>query len=74
MRLKKVYRDEMLDRPVSKFVPAEEVIVPYIATDLQSAERITHVIKISQNELKKLQLSGFYMDMEGESSASSFYR
>ena len=68
---KKVYRDEILDRPVSKFVPAEEVVVPYIATDLQSAERITHVIKISKNELKKLQLSGFYMDMEGESNASS---
>ena len=67
---KKVYRDEMLDRPVSKFVPAEEVIVPYIATDLQSAERITHVIKISQNELKKLQLSGFYMEMDCECSAS----
>jgi len=68
---KKVYRDEILGRPVSKFVPAEEVVVPYIATDLQSAERITHVIKISQNELKKLQLSGFYMDMDSESSASS---
>lgn len=67
---KKVYRDEMLDRPVSKFVPAEEVVVPYIATDLQSAERITHVIKMSQNELKKLQLSGFYMEMDSESSAS----
>ena len=67
---KKIYRDEMLDRPVSKFVPAEDVIVPYIATDLQSAERITHVIKMSKNELKKLQLSGFYMEMDSESSAS----
>ena len=61
---KKVYRDEGLGRAVSKFVPAEDVIVPYVATDLKTAERVTHVIKISKNELRKLQVSGFYLDMK----------
>ena len=61
---KKVYRDEGLGRAVSKFVPAEDVIVPYVATDLKPAERVTHVIKISKNELRKLQVSGFYLDMK----------
>tara|TARA_R100000234_G_scaffold972_1_gene833 strand:+ start:1660 stop:4071 length:2412 start_codon:yes stop_codon:yes gene_type:complete len=57
---KKVYMDEMLGRPVSKFVPSEDVIVNYTATDLQSAERVTHVITISANELKKMQINGVY--------------
>ena len=61
---KKIYRDDALQRPVSKFVPAEDVLVPYVSTDLRSAERVTHVIKMSENELRKLQVSGFYRDIE----------
>mgnify|MGYP003643535813 FL=1 len=61
---KKVYRDESLGRPVSKFIPAEDVIVPYAATDIKTAERVTHVIKMSENELRKMQVSGFYLDMD----------
>ena len=61
---KKVYNDETLQRPVSKFVPAEDVIVPYTATDLRSAERVTHVLRMSKNELRKLQVGGSYIDME----------
>ena len=61
---KKVYYDAALRRPVSKFVPAEDLLVPYQATDLLSAERVTHIVSMSSNELKKLQLSGFYMDTE----------
>ncbi len=57
---KKVYRDDILNRPVSKFVPAEDIIVPYTAVDLKTAERVTHVIRMSANELKKLQVKGFY--------------
>jgi len=63
---KKVYRDESLGRPVSKFIPAEDVIVPYAATDIKTAERVTHVIKMSENELRKMQVSGFYLDMDKE--------
>jgi|TARA_R110001599_G_scaffold175761_2_gene367818 hypothetical protein len=61
---KKLYRDDTLGRPVSKFVPAEDIIVPYTATDLRTAERVTHQIQMSNNELRKLQVSGFYLDME----------
>ena len=61
---KKVYRDDVLGRPVSKFVPAEDVVAPYTATDLASAERITHILKMSKNELRKLQVTGFYRDMD----------
>ena len=61
---KKVYRDDVLGRPVSKFVPAEDIVAPYEATDLASAERITHIIKMSKNELRKLQVNGFYLDLE----------
>ena len=61
---KKVYYDASLRRPVSKFVPAEDLLVPYRATDLLSAERVTHIVSMSGNELKKLQLSGFYMNTE----------
>lgn len=71
---KKVYNDETLQRPVSKFVPAEDVIVPYTATDLRSAERVTHVLRMSKNELRKLQVGGSYLDMDistSEEDASS---
>ena len=61
---KKVYRDDTLGRPVSKFIPAEDVIAPYTATDLKSAERITHVLRMSSNELRKQQVMGFYRDIE----------
>lgn len=50
---KKVYYDEFLERAVSKFVPAEQLVVPYTATDLETAENVTHVIQISENELRK---------------------
>jgi hypothetical protein len=61
---KKVYRDPQLNRQVSKFVQAEDMLVPYNATDLNSADRVTHIIKILPNELRKLQVSGFYRDIE----------
>ena len=61
---KKVYFDDLMKRPVSKFIPAEDVVVPYTASDLRSAERVSHVIKMNENELRKLQVSGFYKDME----------
>ena len=67
---KKVYRDTSLNRPVSKFITSEDILVSYSATDLKSAERVTHVIKISENELRKLQVSGVYADMELTGSAS----
>ena len=61
---KKVYYDQGLGRPVSKFVPAEDLIVNYGASDLEDAERITHQLKISPNDLKRQMLSGFYRDIE----------
>ena len=70
---KKIYRDEALGRPVSKFIPAEDVLVPYVATDLKTAERVTHVIKMSKNELRKAQVSGVYLDMEGKGSTTDSY-
>jgi hypothetical protein len=61
---KKVYYDELLDRAVSKFVPADDLIVPYTATSLEDADAIVHVLKISENDLRKKQVSGFYRDVE----------
>ncbi len=61
---KKVYYDEFLGRAVSRFVPAEHLLVPYMASDLETAENVTHVIQISENELRKKQLAGFYSDVE----------
>jgi len=61
---KKVYYDAAKGRPMSKFIPAEDLLVPYNATDLLSAERVTHVVSMSNNEVRKLQLSGFYADTE----------
>jgi hypothetical protein len=61
---KKVYYDLNMGRAVSKFVPADELIVPYTATSLDDAEAIIHTIKISENELRKQQVSGFYRDVE----------
>jgi hypothetical protein len=61
---KKVYYDASKRRPVSKFIPAEDLLVPYAATDLLSAERVTHIVSMSSNEVRKLQLSGFYTDVD----------
>ena len=61
---KKVYYDSLLGRAVSKFVPADDLIVPYSANSLEDAEAVIHVIKISENELRKQQVNGFYKDVE----------
>ena len=61
---KKIYYDAMLGRAVSKFIPAEDLIVPYSATSLEDAEAVIHVIKISENDLRKQQVNGFYRDVE----------
>ena len=61
---KKVYYDVPLGRVVSKFVPADELIVPYTATSLDDAEAVIHTVKISENELRKQQVNGFYSDVE----------
>ena len=61
---KKIYYDDLLQRAVSKFVPAEDLVVPYSATSLEDAESIIHVLKKSENDLRKQQVSGFYRDVE----------
>ena len=61
---KKVYYDDLLGRAVSKFVPAEDLVVPYSATSLEDATAVIHVIKTSQNDLRKQQVNGFYRDIE----------
>src|SRR6056300_126875 len=66
---KKVYYDEVEGRAVSKFVPADDLIVPYTATSLDDAEAIIHRVKISENELRKQQVAGFYRDIELGKSA-----
>ncbi len=61
---KKIYFDPALNRQVAIYVPAEDVVVPYGASNLHSAERVTHVMRKTENELKRLQVSGFYRDIE----------
>ena len=61
---KKVYYDSVMGRAVSKFVPADDLVVPYTATSLEDADAIIHTIKISENELRKQQVGGFYRDIE----------
>jgi hypothetical protein len=61
---KKVYFDEARQRAVSKFVPAQDLVVPYSASDLQTASRITHVLRMDANEVRKLQVAGFYRDVD----------
>ena len=61
---KKIYFDEVLGRATSKFIPAEDVIVPYGASDLDSCDRITQIVKLSFNDLRKKQISGFYRDID----------
>ena len=59
---KKVYYDSSLERPAAIFCPAEDVVVPYGASNLESADRITHVMRKTENEMRRLQVSGFYLD------------
>ena len=61
---KKVYYDDLLGRAVSKFIPADDLVVPYSATSLEDAEAVIHVIRISQNDLRKQQINGFYKDID----------
>ena len=61
---KKIYYDAQLERAVSRFIPAEDLIVPYFVSDLESCMRITHVVKMKRNDLRKNQVSGFYRDIE----------
>jgi hypothetical protein len=61
---KKVYYDPSIERQVSLYVPAEDVVVPYGASDLESAERVTHVMRKTENELRRLQVAGFYRDID----------
>ena len=61
---KKVYFDEAKQRPVSKFVPAQDLVVPYAASDLQTASRVTHVLRMDANQIRKMQIAGFYRDVE----------
>jgi hypothetical protein len=68
---KKVYFDNVLNKAVSKFIAPEDLIVPYEASDLSSAERVTHAINMSANEIKKQQLSGFYRNVDVSVSSYS---
>ena len=61
---KKIYFDPHLERQVSMYVPAEDIVVPYGASDLESAERVTHVMRKTENELRRLQVNGFYKDVD----------
>ena len=65
---KKVYYDSLLGRPVSQFIQSEDLVVPYNATSLDDAEAIIHVLKVSENSLRKQQVSGFYKDIELQAS------
>jgi hypothetical protein len=69
---KKVYFDPSLDRQVSMFVPAEDLVVPYGAASLAQAPRITHVMRKTKNELRKLQVAGFYRDIELSDPSDTF--
>ena len=61
---KKVYYDDLMGRAVSKFIPADDLVVPYTATSLDDAESVIHVVKMSENDLRKQQVAGFYSDIE----------
>lgn len=69
---KKVYFDPQLNRQVSIFVPAEDLIVPYGASNLETADRVTHVMRKTENELRHLQIKGFYRDVELGDPVNSF--
>ena len=61
---KKVYYDPHMERQISLFVPAEDLVVPYGASNLETAERVTHVMRKTENELRRLQVAGFYRDID----------
>jgi len=61
---KKVYYDEAKQRAVSKFIPAQDLVVPYAASDLATASRVTHVLRMDANEIRKMQIAGFYKEVE----------
>ena len=61
---KKVYFDPSLGRQISLFVPAEDIVVPYGASNIETAERVTHVMRKTENEMRKLQVGGFYRDID----------
>jgi hypothetical protein len=61
---KKVYYDPNIERQVSMYVPAEDIVVPYGASNLETAERVTHVMRKTKNELHRLQVAGFYRDVD----------
>ena len=61
---KKVYYDEIMQRAVSKFVPADDIVVPYTATSLDDCESVIHRVRMTENELRKQQVGGFYRDLE----------
>jgi hypothetical protein len=61
---KKVYYDPSIERQVAMFIPAEDIVVPYGASSIESAERVTHVMRKTENDLRKLQVAGFYRDVD----------
>ena len=61
---KKIYFDPSTDRPTAPFIPSEDIVVPYGATNLESAERVTHKMRKTENELRRLQVAGFYRDVD----------
>jgi hypothetical protein len=61
---KKVYYDPSLERQVAMYVPSEDIVVPYGASNLETAERVTHVMRKTKNELHRLQVAGFYRDVD----------
>ena len=61
---KKIYYDSTMGRAVSKFIPSEDLVVPYTATDLATADRVTHILKRTENDIRKLQVTGFYRDVD----------
>jgi hypothetical protein len=69
---KKVYFDPSLGRQTAMYIPAEDVVVPYGASNLETAERVTHVMRKTPNELKKLQVKGFYREVEMDDPVDSF--
>ena len=70
---RKVYFDPSLDRPSSIFVPAEDVVVNYGASDLETCERATHVMRKSSNAVRKMQVNGFYRDIELPAGSQNTY-
>jgi len=66
---KKIYFDPTKQRAVSKFIPAQDLVVPYSASDLQTANRVTHVLRMDENDVRKMQVMGMYRDVDLQSSS-----